>query len=89
MIVVAMNLCVGPNEGVLRDFFGAGRLTDHHQHEPEQPALIRLHEASECLAVAAPDVMHDVPVRGRHAPGCSASSTRPNPIDAYTSLRPP
>ena len=81
-VVVVIDVRVGANEGVLCDLFGAGRLAHHHQDQAEQPALVGVHQVPERVTVAAPDVADDVAVRGAHAPRWSASSTRPNPIDA-------
>src|SRR5687768_12092114 len=89
LFVVVIQMRVGSDERILRDFFGTFWLTHHHHYKTEQPALIAAHQVPERVGVAPPNLTDDVTVRIAHAPGRSASSTRPNPIDAYTSFRPP
>ena len=61
---------------------GARGLTHHHQGQAKQATLIGLHQQAECLSIAGANVANDVGVRRAHAPGSSASSISPRPIDA-------
>ena len=81
-VVVVMQMRVGANEGVLSDLFRAGGLADHHQDQTEQPVLVSRHQMPEGITIAPTDVANDVAVRDTHASAWSASSTRPNPIEA-------
>ena len=74
---------------VIRTLIGMGARKSTNRHWAKSCHEFRYYENLVELPVAAPDIADDVPVRGTHAPGWSPSSTRPNPIDAYTSLRPP
>lgn len=86
----------GAHERVLCDLFCACRVARHHQRETEHPALVQPDDRRVRVAITAPDRQHGGSNDWSggilaHAPGFvrSASSSRPNPIDAYTSFRTP